>query len=235
MGQSGLHHALCQILYAILTDALGEGSFVASDLFVFYDPSDNRKKCAPDAFVKLGTPSGLKDVWCTWKDGIPELAIEILSPSDREKLPLEEKLARYSAIGVREVVTYDPLAPFGHRVRAWDRRADELVERGIEGERTECVTLGMWFVLAPALDAPSSPMALRLARDPEGAELVPTPREVAKLANEAKERERVAKERERVAKERERVARERERVAKEAAIAAERQAEARERAALAEV
>ncbi len=217
VGQSIRHLHLCTILHEILLSVLGPASSVGCDQFVYFDAANPRRCLAPDGFVKLGVPQEMFESWKVWEKGAPELAIEVLSPSDtREPISLQEKIDRYSSIGVRELVVLDVDAPEGTRLRAWDRLDGELVERIVESERTPCVTLEMWFVLAPAND---QPIALRVARDPAGADLVLTEREAKLNEREAKEQEREAKERERDARERERDAREREREAKEAALA----------------
>ena len=208
MGQSGPHERLCDVLYSILRAALEPDSLVAKDQFVYFDASDNTKKCAPDVFVKLGSPFRLVDVWHTWKDGAPDLCVEIVSPSDRGPT-FDDKLHRYHVMGASELVAFDPGARPGARMRAWDRVDGDLVERVVDDERTPCVTLGLWFVLAPTPDEPGLPVTLRLARDPLGADPLPT------LA----ERERAEKEALRAEKERERAEKERACADKEAAIA----------------
>ncbi len=215
MGQTGLHQRLCNALYQLLRDALAPASLVASDQFLYFDAADNRKKCAPDVLVKLGAPHRLVDTWKTWEDGTPDLCVEILSSSDHEKLTLDEKLARYHAIGVPEVVALDPLALAGARLRAWDRVDGDLVERVVDDERTPCVTLGLWLVLAPVPEEPDVDVALRLARDPLGRDLLPTRAERARAEKEAAL---AAADRERAAADRERAAADRERAAKEAAL-----------------
>jgi 5,10-methylenetetrahydrofolate reductase len=155
---------------------------------------------------------------------VPELCVEIVSPSDHEKETLEEKLERFHAMGVSEVVAFDPDAPPGRRVRAWDLVSGDLVERVVEGDETPCTTLGLWFVVAPAVLNDLTD-ALRLAEDATGRKIVPT------LA----ERERAEKERERAEKEAERTARHRERAEKEAALAGEHRERAEKEAALAEL
>ena len=200
MGQSGTHHRFCETLYAILRAALTPDDLVAADQFLYFDAADagDRSKCAPDILVKLGSRARLVNVWKTWEDGTPDLCVEVLSPSDREKLSLDEKLRRYHTIGVPEVVAFDPLAPAGRRLRAWDRIDGDLVERVVDDERTPCITLGLWFVLAPTPDEPDLGVALRLARDPSGRDLLPTPTERERAEKEAalaeKERERAEKE-----------------------------------------
>ncbi len=79
--------------------------------------------------------------------------VEILSPSDtEEKLTLPEKLRRFHTMGVSEVITFDVDADIGTRIRAWDLVQGDLVERVVAGERTPCLTLGLWFVVAPYED-----------------------------------------------------------------------------------
>jgi hypothetical protein len=169
-----------------------EEAYLGTDQFVYFDASNARKKCAPDAFVKLGAKAEPTSVWLTWKRGAPELCVEILSPSDtKEKLTLTEKLRRFHAIGVSEVVAFDVDARPGSRLRAWDLVDGDLVERVVEDERTPCLTLGAYFVVAPhdfpELSAQDRlPAALRLAADPEGTRLFPSTREVARADREAR-------------------------------------------------
>ncbi|MBK6465169.1 MAG: Uma2 family endonuclease [Myxococcales bacterium] len=115
MGQSHRHLRLCEVLYQLLCGVLpGEHAAVGADQFVYFDPQDPRRKCAPDAFVKLGVPAQAITSWKTWERGAPDLCVEILSPSDtEEKQTLPEKLERFGAMGVLEVVVFDADAPVG--------------------------------------------------------------------------------------------------------------------------
>ena len=204
MSESHRHGRLCELLYDLLRRALpDEEACLGTDQFVYFDASNSRKKCAPDAFVKLGAKAEPTSVWLTWKRGAPELCIEILSPSDtKEKLTLTEKLRRFHAIGVSEVVAFDVDAQPGSRLRAWDLVDGDLVERVIEDERTPCLTLGAHFVVAPH-DLPELsaqdrlPAALRLAADPQGTQLFPSTREVARAAEVLAEQQRSRAEQER--------------------------------------
>lgn len=192
MGEGELHGRLCEAIFRILRVAAGHGATVGKDHFVYWDGANSKKKCAPDAFVKLARPKrGRIESWKTWEDGTPELCVEILSKSDtEEKLTLREKLARFHALGTREVVAFDADARVGRRLRAWDRVDGDLVERVVVEERTPCRTLGLWFVVAPyALEDVEA--ALRLASDPAGGELVLTPEEAA-VAEVARLRELLA-------------------------------------------
>jgi Uma2 family endonuclease len=130
------------------------------------------------------------DSWKTWERGVPELAVEIVSPNDRP-VPWESTLERYHELGVAELVRFDPEAPRGSRLRAWDRVDEDIVARVVEGERTPCLTLGLHLVVAPV----EGYDALRLARDPEGRDLLLTDleeraaeRRIAELEAELKKR-----------------------------------------------
>jgi hypothetical protein len=158
---------------------------VEGDQFVYYDAANPKRCLAPDGFVKLGVPQEDFTSWRMWEKGAPDLAVEVLSPSDTaEPITLDEKLERYGSVGVRELVIFDVDAPDGARLRAWDRIDDVLVEREVVDERTPCLTLGGLFLLAPAEERAA---ALRLSRDAEGLDLVP-------LASELKDAERAEKE-----------------------------------------
>ncbi len=190
MSESHRHKRLCELLYQILRAALGDEASVGADQFVYFDASSAQRKCSPDSFVKLAVPAESIEVWKTWEKGVPELCVEILSPSDdpgksptgdtKEKLTLPEKLRRFHTMGVKEIITFDVDAPAGSRIRAWDLIHGDLIERAVENERTRCFTLGSgahgeprWFVVAPyeaegraAVDRLEA--ALRLAEEVSG-------------------------------------------------------------------
>ena len=165
MPESGRHGRLCELLYLVLRAAAGRSSTAGKDHFVYYDRKDPRRCLAPDAFVKLGVPHHLVESWKTWHLGVPELCVEILSPSDTEEtLTFREKLRRYNALKPRELIVFRADGKPGRRLRAWDRAKGVLVERIVSKERTPCRTLGAFFVVH---DEPEIGPALRLA-DAEG-------------------------------------------------------------------
>jgi hypothetical protein len=205
MPEGTRHSRLCEIMYQLLRVVVGPGSTVGADQFVYFVAGEPKRKCAPDAFVKLGVPQAEFLSWKTWEDGTPELCVEILSASDtKEKLTLKQKLTRFRAMGTREVLVYDVDAAPGTRLRAWDHVDGDLRPRTVEGDSTPCRTLGLWFVIAPCADE-GQVHALRLAEDSEGRSLVQTLAEQrgAKLdaVRHAAEVERKAAEVERQAKE----------------------------------
>lgn len=186
MGQSGRHYRMCNALYEILRAAAGDEHTVSCDAFVYFDAADPRRVLAPDGAVKLDVRQHDFDSWKTWERGAPELAVEILSPSDSpERWTFEEKLQRYRALGVCELVVFHADGEPGSRLRVWDRIDGDLVERSVTGERTPCLMLDAFLVVAPILDLPA---CLRLAHDADGLDLVPTAEEARRDA-EARLRE----------------------------------------------
>jgi len=182
LGESLRHFNLCALLYQILRQAVTARDSVGCDQFVYLDAGDPKRCLAPDGFVKLGIPQEMFASWRVWEKGAPELCIEILSPSDQEPITFAEKLARYQALGVRELIVFQVDEPAGKRIRAWDRVGDDLLERIVTTDVTPCATLGLFWVTAPARDLP---IGLRLARDAEALDLVLTPEEVERAAKEA--------------------------------------------------
>jgi Uma2 family endonuclease len=189
MPESNAHLIVRTFLYQLLRYALGPGHTVGSDQFVYWVGNDPRQCLSPDVFVKVGVREELFGSWKCWLRGAPELAVEVISPNEGDGIAWGEKLARYGAMGVKELVRFDPHEPAGKRLRAWDSIDGDLVERLIHEERTPCVTLSLdWLVCAvdPLTEG------LRLAR--EGGELVPTREETEVAARLDAEAGRVAAE-----------------------------------------
>jgi Uma2 family endonuclease len=180
--ESRRHLDLRTALYQTIRDAFGDRAAVGSEQFVYWDPSDPGKRCAPDLMVRVGEADELFDSWKVWERGAPHLAVEVISPSDDSDRPWEAKLERYRHVGVRELVRFhhaDPERP----VRIWDAIEGDLVERdAAEPNFWRCDTLGaFWCVkLDPVLGR-----VLRLARDPGGDALYLTPAEARDRAEEA--------------------------------------------------
>jgi Uma2 family endonuclease len=143
------HLILRTFLFRLLRFALGPDHSVGSDQFVYWNARDPRRALSPDVFVKLDVPDAWFGTWKTWeRKGPPDLAVEIISPNEGDGVAWEEKLARYHELGVKELVRFDPEAPEGRRLRAWDRVREDLVERQLGGDRTPCLMLGLNWVVA---------------------------------------------------------------------------------------
>ncbi len=159
-------------LYLLLKDAFACHA-IGSDQFLYWDAVDPRKCLSPDVFVKLGSQDHDFDNWKIWERGAPELAVEIVSASDRRDDDWAEKMARYQATAVGEVVRFDA-SDTKQPIRVWDRIEGDLVERAAHAANLrECVALGLWWVVVPSAYGPQ----LRLARDPRGLDLLATPDE----------------------------------------------------------
>jgi hypothetical protein len=176
LGETSRHLVLRTALWQLVKLALGgaSGHTIGSEQFVYFNARDPRRCSAPDVYVKLGVHVADVSTWKVWEWGAPELAVEITSPSDRERWTWEDKVERYHELGVRELVRFDPDAPEGHRLAVWDRVDDDLVEREVEADVTPCVTLGLWWLVGRVGEYPAG---LRLARDAQGHDRLPTPEE----------------------------------------------------------
>lgn len=181
------HLTLRTTLYLLLEKAFGHRCAIGSDQLVYWDPRDPRKCLSPDAFVKLGAQNDLFPNWKVWERGAPDLALEVVSKSDRPQDAWDVKLARYIACGVQELVRFDPAAPPGAGFAVWDRIEGDLVQRSPDDPNLlHCTSLGLWWVVVP------SPMGrmLRLAEDREGNQLLLTPEEDERRARTLAEQER---------------------------------------------
>ena len=160
------------MLYLLLKEAVATTAAIGSEQFVYFDAADPRRCLSPDAFVKLGVREGSFDTWKVWERGALDLAVEIVSDSDRSEEEWKVKLARYLASGTVEVVRFDP--DDEEPIRVWDRIEGDLVERARPSHLVrECLSLGLWWVVVPSDYGPM----LRLAQDRDGKALVPTPSE----------------------------------------------------------
>jgi hypothetical protein len=186
------HLELRMLLFAVLKLGFSDRAGIGSEQFVYFDASEPSRCLAPDAFLRFGAPHAPFGSWKTWERGAPELAVEIVSDSDAPQLAWERKLERYHAAGVEELLRFDPDAAAGERLRAWDRVQGDLVEREVRGDTTPCRTLDLWWVVCPALGFEA---ALRLARDAQGRDVLPTREEAAERREEAEAGARVAAER----------------------------------------
>ena len=119
MGQGRRHLYLCRALHAMLRAVSVPAHTVGADQFVYFDAADPRRCVAPDSFVTLGVVDHDFDSYKVWEEGTPDVAFEVLSPSDSpERWTFEEKLLRYHALGVRELVTFHVDAAPDERLRS---------------------------------------------------------------------------------------------------------------------
>jgi len=167
-----LHVRRRTLLWQSLELELHGSASVGSSQFVYWRATDPDTRLAPDVFVHVGQDAGLFDCWKTWRLGPVHLAVEIVDPSQAPAMAWQDQFELYRALGVWELLRFDPAGPESERLRLWDRVDDVLLERevGASGEYSE--VLGLWWV---TVADPDLGPVLRIAHDPEGRELVPTP------------------------------------------------------------
>lgn len=187
--ETQVHFELRVLLYQLLCDHLGLEATVGSDQFVYYDAADPSRCVAPEGYVQLKPPTGMIRSWKVWERGAPDVAVEIVSPSDAPQTPWAEKLGRYQSMGVRELVRFDPEARPGEALlRVWDRVDGALLEREVEAAPWQCRSSVMnirWVVAA----ADDQAIALRFAESLDSEVLVPTRREARQAEAKARQAE----------------------------------------------
>lgn len=187
MPETQVHFELRVLLYQLLCDHLGLDATVGSDQFVYYDAADPARCVAPDAYVQLRAPAGKIRSWKTWERGAPDVAVEIVSPSDAPQTSWAEKLGRYQSMGVRELVRFDPEArPDEPLLRVWDRVEEVLLERDLGTKEGPCLSSVMalrWVVAA----ADDHAVALRVTTGLDSDVLVPTRKEARRADAEARQ------------------------------------------------
>ena len=216
VGEDTLQRLIVELLRPLVERWLaqrGVQALVGADQFIYWKQFDPHQRVAPDVYVLPGVPPGTYvSAWKTWESGIvPSFCFEVVSTDWRKDYA--EALPRYEALGVIELVVFDPRFAERSDGRRWQvyrrlgRRGFVRVE-ATNADRVRSKVLGCWLRAVGDERA----VRVRLATGARGDDLVPTPEE--------------AEEAERIAREAERAAKETERAAKEAALARVRELEA---------
>ena len=85
---------------------------VGMNNFLYYERGNPRAVVAPDVYVVVGAPAGLRDTYMLWNEPKgPDFVLEVTSKSTRRD---DERRKRdvYAALGVREYFLYDPRAEY---------------------------------------------------------------------------------------------------------------------------
>jgi hypothetical protein len=170
--ESKLHRLLCNLLFEIVEQALGGSALIACDQFVYFDPSNPKRCLAPDVAIRVGTADRLLRTWKTWELGAPHVGVEVVSDTD----DFEATLERYRQAGIAELVRFDA-DDREQPLRLWDLIEGDLVERDLTDPLAfHCDVLGLYWCVR--IDESLGP-TLRLSRDAEGSDLLPTRTEAA--------------------------------------------------------
>ena len=155
--ESLLHLTLRTLLWQLVRRHLaaqGAGALVGSEQFIYWE-RDNTYRCvAPDLYVLLGW-QGEADVRVirTWEEGVPDLAIEIVSDDHHKDYVTGP--SRYARIGVRELIVIDPTTgPERHRFQVYRRAGSGDLIRVVatDASRTSSEVLGcdlVWQDVGP--------------------------------------------------------------------------------------
>ncbi len=220
MGEHELQTYILELLRPLCARwlaSLGKRAHVGSDQFIYWQEHDPAAAVAPDLYVLPGVSQDIAiSVWKVWEKGVtPSFALEVVGR--RPEKDYDDAPRRYAALGVRELVVFDPFAAtredgIGFQVY---RKTDRAFRRVLttDGDRVRSKELGCHLRVV----GDGAATRLRLATGLRGDDVVATEAEA----------ERAAKEAERAAKEAERAAKEAERAAKEAALASNEVANAR--------
>jgi Uma2 family endonuclease len=204
MGEGGEQNLIIRALISILTQWGLEKNWhdvhLGADQFFAWMKNEPLVRVSPDVYLlDHPPPRPLPASWQTWRPGHrpPRLAFEIVSEHEWRK-DYQEAPKKYDLLGTRELVVFDPEAAAG-RATGPGRVALQVFRREAEGRlvpvyrgpgpaRSE--ELEAWLVVQH-----QGPAAmLRLSRDAEGQDLVPTVEQAREQAEQARQQERIARE-----------------------------------------
>jgi Uma2 family endonuclease len=227
MGESVEQSEIIRVLLSSLGELASAHGWTnvlwSGDNFFAWIPGQPLVRVSPDAYLLDDPPPPPRPkMWQTWLPGhkAPRWAVEIVSEDWRKDY--EDAPLKYAQLGTRELVIFDPEAALGGerrgpRVPLQLYRRDEdsaFVRVHSDAGPAFSEELGAYLVVRRE----GAAARLRIARDPAGADLVPTAEEAKRAAEEAK---RAAEEAKRAAEEAKRAAEDRARSEADARRAAE--------------
>jgi hypothetical protein len=185
MGEHELQTYILEVLRPLLARYLsdrGIRAHVGSDQFIYWEQHAPTQCVAPDLYVLPGVAQDLAiDVWKVWETRVvPSFALEVVTADFRKDYETAPK--RYDALGVEELLVFDPWPDAPGRIsfqlfRRSEPQGLRLVEQTM-GDRVSSQTLDCWLRVMG--EGPAA--RLRIATGPRGEELVPTAEEVAERA-----------------------------------------------------
>jgi len=111
MGETGFHVETLFLLHQALKSHLRgrADSYVASNMFLYYEEGNPRANRSPDVMVILGVDNHTRRTFKTWVEHtVPSVIFEISSDETwREDLHAKRDL--YARLGVAEYFLFDPL------------------------------------------------------------------------------------------------------------------------------
>jgi Uma2 family endonuclease len=166
--------------------------YVGADLLIYFVEGDPHKSIAPDVFVALGVPKGIRHNYLIWEEGKPpDVVFEFASPGTW-RADLSWKHGLYQGLGVREYFMFDPSNEYFHPLLQGYRLEGKVyqplsplgTERGELGLYSEVLALELW---AKPDGGEGMSHVLRLY-NPATGEWLPTPEGEAQAHRAAKAR-----------------------------------------------
>lgn len=229
VGEDILHRWIIEMLRPLVQRWIGQRgvrALVGADQFIYYQQHAPTLRVSPDIYVLPGlAPNTRVSSWKTWEQGVvPSFVLEVVS-KDWEKDYIEGP-QRYAAIGVSELVIFDPTPALHPERVAWQvyRRVRGRPLTRVEVSTADRVRSRELGCLLRAVGE-GNDLRLRLGTGTGGAELFPTGEEAAEAAVEAERAARLSAQ----------ASEQAERTAKEIALTAQQSAFAARDAALARV
>ncbi len=113
MGETGFHVVALLLLHQALKSHLAASgrtdSYVASDMFLYYEEGNPKASKAPDVMVILGVDGHQRRTFKTWEEhAVPTVIFEI-SSDETWREDLHNKRDLYARLGVAEYFLFDPL------------------------------------------------------------------------------------------------------------------------------
>jgi Uma2 family endonuclease len=186
MGESPEQNFIIRLLVQCLEELSRERGWqnvvIGADAFFAWKPEEPKVRVSPDVYLLDDRPPGpLPRSWQTWRPGVkpPRLAVEIVSVDTSKDY--DDAPERYAALGCGELVIFDPGAvqepePGRVSLTVYRREPDGLFAKTYEGEGPAfSAAINAWFVSRVVKGEPR----VRLARDAEGNDLVPSSTERA--------------------------------------------------------
>jgi Uma2 family endonuclease len=190
MGEELLHREIVELFRALLQYFFSCRNIVArvgANTFIYWVQFHPEITIDPDLYVMHGiAPDASPDNWKLWENGVvPSFVLEVVSKETKKDYTTVHE--KYDAMGVPEVIIFDPKAgrPRSKRVR-WQiyRR---IAKRGLvkvevtNGDRVFSKQLGCWLRMVGEGNA----MRVRIATGDQGDDLIPTEAEAAAARAEA--------------------------------------------------
>ena len=195
MGEGVLHRLIVELLRPLVAEWLakrGVTAFVGASQFIYWVQYEPTASVAPDVYVLPSVePSAVFGCWKVWETGIvPSFALEVVSRDVTKDYEIGPR--RYEALGVRELVVFDPehhLSPERARWQLFRRRgrgpsARLALAEATNRDRVRSPTLGCFLRSV----GDGARLRVRIATGARGERLLPTPAEVAEAAKTANAR-----------------------------------------------